>query len=279
MKNKQRLQLNIRRVLLGRRGLAIPVSFFILFVSLLMVISATYYFAVARVNSKSKQFNVLAAEQNILLLEDSISDVSWSVDASEIYEFDDCGGILKVKPNSAKLKINVVYGNSSDKIFDGFIGEVRYELYPAEYINVGSFLKGDSRVVVNKSGSELARLFITNTNGKAEIVLHYRPLVLAISDGYENGKPVNYIRVYVINLNSSQNMELQGEIPLKISCLNVYSEFYVYNFSQPISNLFIQVAIGSDENSVSVPLESNQNGAIANLEVLVCRIRIEKLSR
>ncbi len=278
MKNKQRLQLKIQRVLLGRRGLAIPVSFFILFVSLLMVISATYYFAVARVNSKSKQFNILAAEQNIILLEDSISDVSWSVDASEIYEFDNCGGILKVKPNSGKLKINVVYGNSSDKIFDGFIGEVRYELYPAEYINVGSFLKGDSRVVVNKSGSELARLFITNTNGKAEIVLHYRPLVLAIFDGYENGKPVNYIRVYVINL-SSQNMELQGEIPLKISCLNVYSEFYVYNFSQPINSLSIQVVIGSDENSVSVPLESNQNGAIANFEVLVCRICIEKLSR
>ena len=250
-----------------------------LFVSLLMVISATYYFAVARVSSKSKQFNTLAAKQHILLFEDSVSDVSWSVSASEIYEFDNCGGILKVKPDSAKLTINVVYGNSSDKIFDGFIGEVRYELYPAEYINVGSFLKGDSRVVVNKSGSELARLFITNTNGKAEIVLHYRPLVLAISNRYENGKPVNYIRVYVINLNSSQNMELQGEIPLKISCLNVYSEFYVYNFSQPISNLFIQVAIGSDENSVSVPLEFNQNGAIANFEVLVCKIRIEKLSR
>ena len=261
---------------LSSRGLAIPVTFLILFVSLMTVISATYYFAVARINSKSKSLNVAAAEQNMILLESKVSSIIWNEKSSAAYIFDDCGGTIKVEPSTVKLSINISAEDLNEEIYDYFIGKVVYELPSAETVDIGLYLKGDSRVIVNKSGSTMTKLFIASGAEKPEIILYYRPMVSIVEAGLQDGKPLNILRIYIINMNSSQNFQSQGEIPIKISCINTVSILRSYNFSSQIANLSVNVRLNGEEGQVSVPISSNQNGAIVQVELVVCQIRIAR---
>jgi len=264
---------------ISNRGLAVPVTFLILFVSLMTVISATYYFAVARINSKSKSLNVAAAEQNMILLEIRISSVAWNEKSSITYDFDDCGGTLKIEPQTVKLSINIRGNGLNEKIYDYFIGKVIYELPSAETVDIGLYLKGDSRVVVNQSGSTMSRLFIRNGMERPEIVLYYRPMVSVIESGVQNGKPLNILRIYVINMNSSQSLQLKGQVPLKVSCVEVESSLRSYNFSSQIDRLTVNVSLNGESGEVSVPISSNQNGAIVQVEIVSCQIRVERGQR
>ena len=273
------LQKTMRKFLLSRRGLSVPVTFLILFVSSMTLISATYYFAVAKVKSKSRQLNVTVAEQCMISLEESIVHVVWSTGASEIYVFDNCGGTFKTKPSTVELSINISGNGINEKIYDCLIGKVVYELPSAETADIGLYLKGDSRIIVNQSGSVMTKLFITNGTKKPEIHLYYRPMVSIVEIGTQNGKPLNYMRIYIINLNSSQSFESQGEIPVKISCLNVISKFKTYNFTSQISNLNVKAILNGESGQISVPISSNVNGAILQVEVLTCQIKIERVQR
>ena len=269
----QKLQKNF---MLSTRGLAIPVTFLILFVSLVTVISATYYFAVARINSKSKTLNVAAAEQNMILLENKISERAWSEKSSSLYIFDDCGGTIKIQPSTVRLSINISGNSLNENIYNYFVGKIIYELPQAETVDIGLYLRGDSRVVVNESGSTMTKLFIVNGAEKPEIVLYYRPMVSAVNVGTQNGKPLNIVRVYVISMNSSQNFQSQGEIPIRISCLEVVSILKSYDFSSQITSLNVNVSLDEQDGQVSVPISSNENGAAVQVELVVCKIRIER---
>jgi len=269
----------LRNFMLSRRGLAIPVTFLILFVSLLTLISATYYFVIAKVKSKSRQLNVAVAKESMISLESHIMHVAWSEGASEVYVFDDCGGKLEAKPLNVQLTINVSDGNFSETVYDCPVGEVVYELPAAGSVDIGLFLKGDYRVVVNQSGSVMTKLFITNGVEKPEILLYYRPMVSIAEIGSEDGKPLNYMRIYVINLNSSQSFESQGEVPVKVSCLEVVSELKIYNFTSQINSLDVKVSLDGENGKVSVPISSNGNGAVLQVEVVTCRIKVERVQR
>lgn len=261
---------------LSCRGLAIPVTFLILFASLLTVISATYYFAILKINSKSESLNVAAAQQNMILLESKVSSVAWSEKSSAVYTFDDCGGTLKIEPLTVRLAINISIDNLNEKIYDCFIGKVVYELPSAETVDIGLYLKGDSRVVVNGSGNTMTRLFITSGADKPEIILYYRPMVSVVDGGLQNGKPLNILRIYITNMNISQSFQSQGEVPIKISCLDVVSALRSYDFSSQVANLTVNVSLNGEEGQISVPISSNENGATVQVELVVCKIKVER---
>ena len=48
-----------------------------------------------------------------------------------------------------------------------------------------------------------------------EIQLQYRPTVTYATAGLQNGQAVNDIRIYIVNLNSSAPIALQGDFPYK----------------------------------------------------------------
>lgn len=269
----RKLSKNLR---LSRRGLAIPVTFLILFVSLMTLISATYYFAVAKISSKSKSLNVAAAEQNMILLDSYISSVLWNEKSSTVYDFSDCGGKLKIEPSTVKLSINISGNGLNERIYDYFIGKIVYELPSAEDVDIGVYLKGGSRVVVNGSGNTMTKLFIINGAEKPEINLYYRPMVSVVENGVESGKPLNILRIYVINMNSSRSLQLMGEVSIKISCVGVSFSLRNYNFSSQVNSLDINVNLNGQGGQVSVPIASNENGAIVQVEVVTCQIKVER---
>jgi len=270
------LKQKIVRFRLSNKALAIPVTFFMLFVSLFAIVSVTYYFAVSKVNTKSQTLKISVAKQNTDSLEEILQFVVWQPGSSKTFEFDDCGGTLKTEPSANRLLINITDNiNIADVVFNASVGGVIYELPYSESADTGLYLKGDSRVVVNQSGSIMTQLYIENGEEHPEIVLRYRPMVSSVVLGTENGKPVNNVRIYIVNLNSSQNLELMGKIPLKTSCLSVETSINTYNVSYSLNSLTLKVSLSELQGQVSVPISSNADGAIINVELVVCNIKIE----
>ena len=137
-------------------------------------------------------------------------------------------------------------------------------------------MKGTSQVVENKSGAVMTQLFIESGEEHPEIVLRYRPKVSYITGGIVNGKPVNNVRIYIVNLNSSMSQELIGKIPVKISCLSNEIIVVNYNLSYSPSHLYVDVNLSDSAAQVSIPILSNGNGTVISIEVVTCNAKIEQ---
>jgi len=259
----------------SRRGIAVPVTFLMLFVSLTLIVSVTYYFAVTKINVDSQGLKISAVKQRMLSLEDTIQSVTWSPGSYEIYEFEDLGGKFNVDPTAKRLIMNLTDNSFYDVFFNSSIGRTAYELPPSEDSNDYVFLRGDSRAVVNQTSSTMTQLYITMGTTSSEISLSYRPLVGSTVAEPDNGKPTNSLRIYVINLNSSQTMTMQGKFSLKTMCVNVSSNWKNYDFSDPLTAITLKVSLGEVAGTVSLPISSNENGASVNLETVICNIRIQ----
>jgi hypothetical protein len=122
----------------------------------------------------------------------------------------------------------------------------------------------------------MAQLYIQSGEEHPEIVLRYRPMVSSVAGGTESGKPVNDVRIYVVNLNSSQSIDLMGKIPVKISCVSTQTVVNSYNVTYQPSAFTVQVTMSGRQAQVSVPVTSNGNGAIINLELVICNASIER---
>jgi hypothetical protein len=269
----------VRRFCLSKKALSIPITFLILFASLLVVISITYGFAVSKVNVNSQILKISSAKQNMNDIEKSLQYVAWQPGSSDTLEFDDCGGILKTEPSANLLTINVTDSTFCEVIFNSSVGGLLYELPYSRSADTGLYLKGTSQVVVNKSGSDMTQLYIESGEEHPEIVLRYRPLVSSDTAGTESDKPVNNVRIYVVNLNSSQNLNAMGKIPIKTSCVNTIPCVNSYDLSYAPESLNVQVTLAGRQAQVSVPISGNGNGAIINVELVVSNIKIERWER
>ena len=271
------LQRAFPRFLLSKKGMAIPVTFLILFVSLSFVVSLTYYFAVSKINNRSQLLKVSAAKQNMLYFEDSVTSVAWSPGSSQVYSFDDCGGKFRVEPEAKSLFINLTGNSFYDVVFNGSVGKAVYELPPSEFQADDLFLKGDRRVIVNQSTFTMSQLYIYEGTESPEITLCYRPLASSTQTGSDNGKPVNNLRIYVVSFNSSPNLILQGSFYLEIACLNVTSSPRTYNFSYAITSLLVKVDFDGVSGEVSLPVSSSAEGALVDLEIITCDIQLRRV--
>jgi len=261
---------------LSKKGMAIPVTFLILFVSLSLIISLTYYLAVSRVNSRSQLLRVSAAKQNMFSLENSIASVAWSPGSSKVHSFDDYGGNFVVEPEAKRLLINVTDNSFYDVVFNSSVGKAVYALSPSEYMISTVFLEGDNRVIVNQSTSTMTQLYESEGTESPEITLSYRPLASSTEIGSSDGKPLNNLRIYILNLNSSQTFTFQGNFYLRIDCVNVTSTLQSYNFSYPITSLSVKATLDGVGGEVLLPISSSAEGALVNLEIITCEVQLQK---
>jgi hypothetical protein len=274
------LRRRFRTLRQAKKALAIPATFLILFVSLLGVISITYYFAVERVNAGSQALKVSMAKQNMNSLDENVLSVLWQPGSSQIMEFGDCGGTLNVQSSSNLLIINITDNvEIADTLFNADVGQTTYELPYSESADTGLFLKGDSRVILNQSGPPVTQLQIRSGTERAEILLRYRLVTSSTTSGEENNQTINDLRIYIVNLNGSQNIGLMGEVPLRISCSNVEKTVKTYNVTYQTTALAVAAILGGTQGQITVPISSDTNGAIINVELVVCKVTIERWVR
>ena len=261
-------------------AIAIPVTFLILFVSMLGVISVTYYFAIERVNAGSQVLKVSMAKQNMNSLDENVLSVLWQPGSSQTMEFSDCGGKLSVQPSFNSLTINITDNvEIANTLFNENVGQTTYELPYSESPDTGLYLKGDSRVILNQSGSSVTQLQIRSGAKHPEILLRYRLVTSWTTSGTENNQTVNDLRVYIVNLNGSQNIGLMGEVPLRISCSKVEKTVETYNVTIQTTALTVAATLGVTQGQVTVPISNDINGAIINVELVVCNVTIERWVR
>ena len=260
----------------SRRGLAIPVTFLMLFVSLTFLITATYYFAINSLTANSQELKVSGVEQEMLSFEKVVKFVTWSPGTCQTFEFGDFGGTFKVMPTSKRLTLNLTDNSSFEQVFfTSSIGEIVYELPPSETQD-NMFLKGDSRVIMNESSATMTQVYIAQGNGHYEITLGYRPLASSTVTDSSSEKPTNNLRIYIINLNSSESVTRRGSLHLKATCINVTSSWLSYDFPNPITSLMVKADFDGSSGTVSLPISSGAQGALVNLETVICMVKIEE---
>ncbi len=261
----------------SNRGLAIPVTFLILFVSTLIIVSFTYYFAVDRIGARSQSLKVSMARENMMSLDEDASSILWQTSSSRTLDFEDCGGQLNIQPFANPLTITITDNNSiSATLFNSTAGWIVYELPYSETADTGLFLRGDSRGIVNQSGNSMTQLFIRKGAEHTEIVLQYRPTISVIAAGTQDNKTVNNIRIFVVNLNSSQTIELMGAIPLKITCESIEDTVTTYDVSYQPGTLLVTANSADSNGQVSIPISSTSYGAIINVELVLTKIQIDR---
>jgi len=274
---KHKPRRNMQRLLRSRRAIALPVTFLMLFVSLVLLVTVTYYFSISRISAKNLELKVSGAEQEMISLEKVIKFVSWSPGSYEIYDLGDFGGKFRVLPSAERLVLNITDGATFQEVFfNSSVGEVLYEL-PSSDIQESVFLKGDNRVIVNQNSATMTQLYASQGMGHYEITLSYRPLAGATVTGSSDGKPVNSLRVYIVTLSSSENITRLGAFRLKTTCVNVTSNWQAYDFSDSITSLLIKASLDDVSGQVSLPVSSNEQGAIVNLETITCSVKLEDI--
>lgn len=265
------------RFLQSKKALAVPVTYLILFVSLMAIISVTYSFAVVKISARGGLLKASIAKQNMQLLDDAVCSVAWSFGASKVVYMDDCGGVFKTKPTARNLLLNFTDEQSFyDVVFNSSVGKVLYELEPSEFNEANLFIRGDDRAIINQSSSALTQLYVATGEDAQELVLCYRPMATVAMIGTSNGKPLNLIRVYIINLNSSQMLVLREKFYLKITAVSVTSTTTQYEFNSSISSLALKAIFDGVTNVVWLPISSNAEGAVVNLETVVCKVKIQR---
>ena len=262
---------------LSNKGLATPVSLSFLIFSFTILTVATYYVAMSSVSTRSTRLSYAAAKQDMLTLENTIRSVSWSSGSSMIKEFQGHGGEFETKPDDRRLILNVSVGSTSEIVFNSTIGYVRYELPAADRNEVGWYLQGDANLIVNQSFLDTAQMYIRVGNNCQEIYLGYRPLAISFLDSSQDGQ-VNVIRIFIINLNSSESLLFTGGFRLRIRCVNVTSQTRSYNITDSVSYAAVTATVDGDTGTVYLPLSSGGNFTLVRLEILVCNVRLEEVN-
>lgn len=266
------------RFFLSKKATALPVTFLMLFVSLTLIVSATYYVSVIKIQARGQLLNIAVAKQNMLYFKDSIGFASWSPGTSSVYHFEDSGGVLKIFPTAKNLLINITDNSTfSDTVFNSSVGKAVYELPSAEIAVYTLYMKGDRRAIINQSVFTMAQLYLSPAIPSPEIALTYRPLVTISETDFNQGKPVNTLRFYIINLNTSATITAQGEFNIKTTCTSVTSNVQIHNFSYPIDTIFVKATLDERTDMVALLVSSNANGAFVKVETLVCDIKLEKV--
>jgi hypothetical protein len=269
-----------RKLMHSRLAVALPVTFLILFITSLGLVSATYYFSIQKIGSESQIIKITAAKADFISLNDKILSTIWNPGSSSTINIKDSGGLTRIQPDSNQLLISVDDASSiHEEIFASSIGKVIYELPYSVTSQAGVFLEGDSRPIVNQTGSTQSQMSIVRGVEHPEIHLSYRPVVCYSAAGLENGKQLNNIRIYVINLNSSTSIDSQGELPLRVECLDAQLTTKSYEFSSQPPNLTITASKEDSVGTVVIPLSSNAQGAIVNIELVVVNVAIERWIR
>ncbi len=264
------------RIFKSKSALALPVTYLILFVSTLLLISVTYFFAVQQVNDQKQSFQIVTAKQDMTSLNNDILSVYSQPGSAATLDFRDSGGQLNIEPASNSLALTISDGSGINaEIFNSTTGQVVYELPASTTADTDFYLDGDSSTITNQSSASLSQLYIESGFQGPQIQLGYRPAVTYISAGEENNKVVNDIRIYIVNLNSSTPLSLQGELPLQISCVGTQLTTESFQTSQS-ENLAVTSQLSGVVNSVSVPISSSSAGATINVEIVVSNISVEE---
>lgn len=266
----------IRCFCTSKAAIAVPVTFLILLVSTLGIVALTYYFSVERISAQGTSLKVSNAKQDFLMLDDAITSTLWKPGSSATFELKDSAGRTLIEPEKNKLTLTLNNSEVSATIYSTFVGQIIYQLPYSTSSQTGLYLKGDSKSITSDSGASMSQLCIVDGIEYDEIQLRYRPTLSHTISGVENGRIINSIRIYVVNVNQSIPTSVYGTLPLDI--ISKTTLLYISNFqvSSKVDNISLTSNMAGSAQILNVPISTNVQGAIINVEIVECNISIER---
>lgn len=125
----------------------------------------------------------------------------------------------------------------------------------------------------------MSQLVIANGEQHVEIQLRYRPSVTYITAGTQDGKAVNNIRIYVVNLNQSSALALFGKLPLQAVCKTTELKTQTFNVTSAVTALTLTASLDGQNGTAQIPITTTGTGAILNIETVTCNIALERWIR
>ncbi len=264
-----------RSLFRSTRALSVPVTYLILFVSLIVVISATYSFAILKISARGATIKASVAKGNMLLLDDAIRRVAWTYGTMEQAPIENCEATLRTCPNENRLAINITDGQTvNEQLFNSHVGAIEYELEPSDLSEAGLFLRGDNRPIANQTTSTITQLRFSPDEAN-QILLSYRPLFDMALMGSEAGKPINLLRLSIINLNSSQQLSIVDQSTLAARSINVTTSAYRFGVSSSTTTIALWSDLNGANDTVLLPISNGAEGAIVECQIVVCNIRAQ----
>jgi len=261
-----------------RRGLTSSVSLLLIIFSLTLVSTIAYNYALAQIGSRKEDLKLVASEEKMLDLEEAISSVAWSPGASRAIAFSDYGGQFRVEPGESPLQINVTLGATTDTVFDSDAGRFLYELPSTPAGRLGRWIRGDRRVIVNQSTAYMAQMSVEAGSEYEELTARYRPIVSSSLGEVSAGRRINNVRIYVVNLNSSEALDSGGEFHVKVSCTDVAIALDTYNESAAVTSMSVAASLSGVTRTITVPITVGASGSSVRVEVVVSDVKIEGVS-
>ncbi len=258
-----------------RRGLAAPVSLLLIIFSLTLVSTVTYNYALKRIDARKEDLKLVAAEEKMLDLEEAITSTAWTPSGSRTLAFSNYGGQLRVETAANPLQVNVTIGASSGTVYDSETGRFIYELPSTVVGREGRWIRGDRRAVVNQSTSYQAQMSVVTGSEYQELVSRYRPLVSSSVGDLNVGRRINYVRIYVVNLNASEGITSGGAFHVKVTCLDVTTSLNTFNGTSSDTVMSISVSLDGTTRTISVPISVGASGSSVRVEVVESRVKIE----
>jgi hypothetical protein len=264
----------LRKFLKSADAIAIPVTFMILFVSMTLLVTVTYYISITQINSKTQDFKFSCAIQEMESLEKVVNFVAWSPGSYQIHTVEDYSGTLKVLPTAKNLTLTLSGDDGfSDTVFNSSIGMIDYVLPSTSIYRDNLFLEGDSRVLLNQSQATTDQVYLLKGTSGYEVSISYRPLAGATG----TDSAVNTLKIYVVSFAASPSSEQVGEGRLKVACTDIATTWRSYNFTAPVSALTLSAVLDGKTGQIQVPITSNLQGATVNVEILTCNVEVENV--
>lgn len=250
-------------------------SLLLIVFSLTMVSTVAYNYALRQIDARKEDLKLVAAEEKMLDLEEAITSTAWTPSGSRTLSFSDYGGRLRVETAANPLQINVTLGASNGTVYDGDTGRFIYELPSTILGRQGRWLRGDRRAIVNRTTSYQAQMSVITGSQYQELVSRYRPLVSSSVGGLSADRRINYVRIYVINLNASEAISSGGEFHVKVTCIDVTTRLNTFNGTSSDTVLFVSASLDGATRTISVPISVGASGSTVRVEVVVSNVKIE----
>jgi hypothetical protein len=93
--------------------------------------------------------------------------------------------------------------------------------------------------------------------------------------GLSAGRRINYVRIYVINLNASEGITSGGEFHVKITCIDVTTSLDTFNGTASDTVILVSVSLAGATRTIAVPITVGASGSSVRVEVVVSRVKIE----
>ena len=89
---------------------------------------------------------------------------------------------------------------------------------------------------------------------------------------------MNVVRIFLVNLNSSEDLMFTGSFRLRIRCANVTTASRNHNLTGEVPLATVTATTDGDQGAVCLPLSSNGDFTLVRIEIFVCNVRLEEVN-